>query len=220
MAKTFQQYMQDILNAMYGSEVRDAIYQTISMCYSDVNNVTLREDAFATAITNAVLTGEVGDSVMACLNILTEATSNKFNLLTSVVGRLNTSTGEVDTATTGFTTDWIAVSEGDLVYFDSCSEKVFYNTSKVKQAAISQSGATAYTVPSGGGYIRASCTNANRGVAKINVGTRVSYVPGRSAVDHNLRSITYSKTEIDTMIGNIDISLTTEQKAALIALLD
>lgn len=219
MAKTFQQYMQDILNAMYGSEVRDAIYQTISMCYSDVNNVTLREDAFATAISNAVLTGEVGDSVMACLNILTEATSNKFNLLTSVVGRLNTSTGEVNTATTGYiTTDWIAVSEGDLVYFDSCSDKVFYNISKVKQASISQSGSTAYTVPSGGGYIRASCTNANRGAAKINVGSRVSYVPGRSAVDHNLRSSIY--TYIAEQIASVDISLTTEQKAALIALLD
>lgn len=214
-------YINQFKSATFGEDVRDTIVNLARQMYNDVTSPTLTLDGFRTILNEMAASGALPDSLMSYLGVLTEDTSNKFNLLTTVVGRLNTTTGEINTeATTYVTSDWIPVTAGDLLYFDNCSDKVFYNTSKTRQAAITASGSTAYTVPSGGGYVRASCTTGNRNVAKINVGTRVVYRPGRTAVDYNLRDDVYRKAEVDALIADFDISLTAEQKAALIALLD
>ena len=209
MASAISGYITQIQNAIYGEQVRSAIINAITRCYNDVNAPTLTREAFTSILSEMASNGSLPDSVMKYLGILTEPTTNKFNLLTTTVGRLNTSTGDVTTTSTSYiTTDWIPVSEGDLLFFDNCSDKVFYDSSKQYVSGISVNGVTSYTVPSNG-YIRASCNVSYRGSAKINIGERVAYRPGRSTVDYNLRD----------NVSNL-ITLSAEEKAALIGLLN
>lgn len=49
MPGTIQDYLNAILNAKYGEQVRDAIYHSIDMCYSDVSTGTTQIDAAITA---------------------------------------------------------------------------------------------------------------------------------------------------------------------------
>ena len=47
---TIAQYLNKILEAVYGKEVRRAIFDSISQCYEDVNNPSLNNDAIMDAL--------------------------------------------------------------------------------------------------------------------------------------------------------------------------
>ena len=50
-------YLQTIIAATYGRQVRQAIHDAIAQCYSDVSNPTLKSDAFYAAINRAIQEG-------------------------------------------------------------------------------------------------------------------------------------------------------------------
>ena len=56
---TIAQNLQKIANAKKGREVRGAIHDSISQCYNDVNNPTLRTEALETAIQNKIDAGQM-----------------------------------------------------------------------------------------------------------------------------------------------------------------
>ena len=56
---TIAQNLQKIANAKKGREVRGAIHDSISQCYSDVSNPTLRTEALETAIQNKIDAGQM-----------------------------------------------------------------------------------------------------------------------------------------------------------------
>ena len=212
MASAISGYITQIQNAIYGEQVRGAIINAITRCYDDVNSPTLTQEAFTSILSDMATNGSLADAVLSYYGFFTEETTNKFNLAKSSFGKvLNTTTGELRDNANYFTSDWIPVNEGDLVFFDNCSVKVFYNANKQFVEFITSyiSGQSPYTVPSGGGYIRASAVNANRNTVKINIGERVAYVPGISSADYNFRE----------NVNNL-ITLSAEEKAALIALLN
>lgn len=50
-------YLNNILSAIYGKDVRQSIHDAISQCYDDVTSPSLATAAFDTAIKNAVADG-------------------------------------------------------------------------------------------------------------------------------------------------------------------
>lgn len=222
MASAISTYITQLQNAVYGEEVRQAIINSLQRCYDDVNNPTLTKAAFESILFDMATTGSLQESMLNYLDILTEVTDNKFDVLTSSIGRLNQTTGALETQYTNFfTSDWIAVNEGDLVYLDWCNYKIFYDVNKnyVQSVPASAAGATPFTVPAGGGYIRISTLRENRPKASVYIGTRIiPYIPGRTSIDYAIRAAVYRKTEIDTML--LDFELTDNQKAELISLLN
>lgn len=210
-------YLANILSKRKGEEVRGSIHDAIEQCYRDVTNPTLLTDGIEEILEDMVDNGRISLAITEDLGMITEGTSNLFDFTLITAGRLNTSTGAVDTATGYWVSDYIPVEAGVTYYFTGTDRRVAYNSSKAYSANISS--ATSWTA-SADGYIRISVTTANRKTAKVNAGSNKPYRPGRSAVDFNLRDDVYRKGEIDTMLGNIDVGLTSEQKAALIALLN
>lgn len=53
------QYLNKILKAVYGKDVRQAIHDSIKQCYDDVNNPSLNTAAFETAVQNKIDSGEL-----------------------------------------------------------------------------------------------------------------------------------------------------------------
>lgn len=209
-------YLEYIRSKIYAKDVRTAIVNAISQCYNDVNNPTLLTDGIESILEDMIDNGRISLAIMDDLGLITEGTNNLFDFSTVKAGRLNTSTGEI-TETSGYwVSDYISVENGKTYYFANTDRRVAYNSSKAYSANIS---GTTWTA-SANGYVRVSVTSANRKTAKINEGSSKTYRPGRAPVDYNLRDDVYRKAEIDTMLGNIDVSLTSEQKAALIALLN
>lgn len=212
-----------IRNAVWADEVRESIAHGIEQCYSDITSPSLLKDGIAEILTLNVSNGVIPGAVINDLGLITETTANKFDFSAIEEGYLNNSTGEVANSTTSnknyWTSDFIPVTSGTTYYFKNLARKVMYNSSKAFSANIGDS-ATSYT-PNANGYIRVSLLKTNRNVAAVYEGTnRSTYIPGRSAIDFVLRDDVYRKSEIDTMLGNIDVGLTAEQKAALIALLN
>lgn len=223
--KTFTQYMQDIQNAAYGSEVREAIYYTIADCYDDVTNREIKSDIISGVIADKIADGSFTASVISNLNFITETTNNLFDPFNVTVGRLNTSTGDVNAASTTYiTSDHIPVIsyESGITFFcANTTDRVAYNSSK---EFIGTFGASA-TLPSNTAYIRVSGLKTNLGSIEVNAGTNISYISGRSAVDQKARkdlANVYNKSYIDDRFNNISdlIALTEDQKQDLIDLLD
>lgn len=194
----------NIQNAIYGKDVRNSIVNALLACYSDVNNPTLLTTGIESILTQMVASGRISMALLDDLGLLTETpTTNLFDFATIEPGRLNTSTGAVDSSASGyFVSDYIPVTASTAYYFANTDRRVLYNSSKVFSSNISN--ASTYT-PAADGYIRISFTTANRKTAKVNAGSNQTYRPGRSAIDYNLR---------DAM------TLTTAQKNALKALLN
>lgn len=223
MPSAIEGYLANILSAVYGEQVRTSIHHAIQQCYSDVTSPSLLKDGIAEILTLNVSNGVIPGAVINDLGLITETTANKFDFSAIEEGYLNSSTGEVANSTTSnknyWTSDFIPVTSGTTYYFKNLARKVMYNSSKAFSANIGDN-ATSYT-PNANGYIRVSLLKTNRNVAAVYEGTnRSTYIPGRSAIDFVLRDDVYRKSEIDTMLGNIDVGLTSEQKAALIALLN
>lgn len=59
MATSIDAYLRQILSAVYGKDVRQAIHDAISTCYSNVGDVTLNTEAFARAIADAIEDGSL-----------------------------------------------------------------------------------------------------------------------------------------------------------------
>ena len=57
MATSIDTYLKQILSAVYGKDVRQAIHDAISTCYSNVGDATLNKEAFALAIADAIENG-------------------------------------------------------------------------------------------------------------------------------------------------------------------
>lgn len=206
-----------IQSSIYGSQVRSSIVSAIQQCYEDVNNPTLLTTGINSIITNKVADGTISSQIIADIGVLTEPTDNLFDFSKVSQGLLNTASGTIDTSNTNYwTSDYIAVTAGNTYYFTNTYARVFYNTSKAYSSNVGQ---TSFT-PASNGYIRCSVTNANRMTAMVKETSGGAYIPGRSAIDYNLRANTYNKGQVDALIAGVDVSLTTEQKAALIALLD
>lgn len=223
MPSAIEGYLANILSAVYGEQVRTSIHHAIQQCYSDVTSPSLLKDGIAEILTLNVSNGVIPGAVINDLGLITETTANKFDFSAIEEGYLNSSTGEVANATSSnqnyWTSGFIPVTSGTTYYFKNLARKVMYNSSKAFSANIGDS-ASSYT-PNANGYIRVSLLKTNRNVAAVYEGTnRSTYIPGRSAIDFVLRDDVYRKAEIDTMLGNIDVGLTSEQKAALIALLN
>lgn len=214
---TISTILSTLRSAVWAIDVRDEIANAIEQCYKDVNSPSLVTDGIEEVIGDMVDNGRISGAIVEDLGLITEGTTNLFDFTLITAGRLNTSTGAVDTATGYWVSDYIPVEAGVTYYFTGTDRRVAYNSSKAYSANISS--ATSWTA-SADGYIRISVTTANRKTAKVNAGSNKPYRPGRSAVDFNLRDDVYRKGEIDTMLGNIDVGLTSEQKAALIALLN
>lgn len=56
---TIAQYLNKILEAVYGKDVRRAIYDSISQCYSDVNSPQLTTKAIAAAVQEKIDDGTI-----------------------------------------------------------------------------------------------------------------------------------------------------------------
>ncbi len=213
---SIQTYLDYIATKIWARDVRTAIVNAIQQCYNDVNSPTLLTEGIEGILEDMVDNGRISLAIMDDLGLITEGTNNLFDFSTVEAGRLNTSTGEI-TETSGYwVSDYIPVESGKTYYFANTDRRVAYTSSKAYSANIS---GTTWTA-SADGYVRVSVTSANRKTAKINEGSSKAYRPGRAPVDYNLRDDVYRKAEIDTMLGNIDVGLTSEQKAALIALLN
>lgn len=224
--------LQLIMSKTYGEEVCQAICNAILTCYDDVNSPTLNREAFNAIISQKIANGDLSDSILDYLGILTEGTSNLVNLLTSKLGLLNASTGEVGENSNYMTTDYIHVTSGTTYYFTNTARRIFYTGSAGSETFSANISSSSSYTPSSDGWIRISFSNSNKDTVKVNAGSNQPYEPGRSGVDYNLRKDVYrksevyakedvyTKSEIDEMISNVDIGLTRLQKAALIALLD
>lgn len=213
---SIQTYLDYIATKIWARDVRTAIINAIQQCYNDVNSPTLLTEGIEGILEDMVDNGRISLAIMDDLGLITEGTNNLFDFSTVEAGRLNTSTGEI-TETSGYwVSDYIPVENGKTYYFANTDRRVAYNSSQAYSANIS---GTTWTAQADG-YVRVSVTSSNRKTAKINEGSSKTYRPGRAPVDYNLRDDVYRKAEIDTMLGNIDVGLTAEQKAALIALLN
>lgn len=162
-------------------------------------NISFEADAVLDETsTNAIQNKAVAlaiSGINGSLSDLIEPTSNKFNVRTSTVGRLNQASGAVRTNLTDYiTTDWIEVHEGDKIIFVDCSDPCLYQSDKTFKSLVSGS---PYFVPEGGAYIRASCNITKKDSAIINIGIADEYKPAESAVDINLR------TDIDTVKSSV-----------------
>lgn len=213
---TISTILSTLRSAVWAIDVRDEIANAIEQCYKDVNSPSLVTDGIEEVIGDMVDNGRISGAIVEDLGLITEGTSNLFDFTTVTAGRLNTSTGEVGEASGYWTSDFIPVENEKTYYFANTYSRVAYNSSQAYSANIS---GTTWTAQADG-YVRVSVTSANRKTAKINEGSSKTYRPGRAPVDYNLRDDVYRKAEIDTMLGNIDVGLTAEQKATLIALLN
>lgn len=72
---SIQTYLNNIMNAVYGEEVRSSIKNAISQCYSDVGSPTLNRAAFEAAIQTKLDDG----TIAGMINTLT--TSEKQQLI-------------------------------------------------------------------------------------------------------------------------------------------
>lgn len=204
-------------DSIYGSQVRSSIIAAIQQCYDDVNNPTLLTTGINTIISNKIADGTISDRIITDIGVLTEPTDNLFDFSKVSQGLLNTASGTIDTSNTNYwTSDYVAVTAGNTYYFTNTYARVFYDTSKVYSSNV---GAASFT-PASNGYIRCSVTNANRMKAMVKETSGGAYIPGRSAIDYNLRANTYSRSQVDNLIAGVDVSLTTAQKEELIGLLE
>ena len=80
-------YLNNILKAVYGKEVRQSIHDAISQCYDDVNNPDLNTGAFEKAVQNKIDSGE-----MAALALADESVTSK-KLASGAVTREKLETG-------------------------------------------------------------------------------------------------------------------------------
>lgn len=199
---TIQTLLANILAKRKGEEVRGSIHDAIAQCYSDVNNPTLLTDGIEGILDVMVSNGRISGAIVEDLGLITEGTSNLFDFTTITAGRLNTSTGAVDTASGYWVSDYIPVESGKKYYFTNTDRRVAYTTSKAYSSSISS--ASSWTAPSDG-YIRISVTTANRKTAKVNEGENKEYRPGRAAVDFNLRDDVYRKNEVNALIDDVTI---------------
>lgn len=214
---SIQTYLNSIMSAIYGEEVRSSIKSAIQQCYNDVNNPTLLTTGINSIITNKVADGTISGQIITDIGVLTEPTDNLFDFSKVSKGLLNTASGTIDTSNANYwTSDYIPVTAGNTYYFTNTFARVFYNTSKVYSSNVGQASFT----PSTNGYVRVSVTNANRMKAMVKETSGGTYIPGRSAIDYNLRANTYSKSQVDNLIAGVDVSLTAAQKAELIGLLE
>ena len=62
---TIAQYLNKILEAVYGKDVRRAIFDSISQCYEDVNNPSLNNDAMMDALQKKIDDGELAAMTIA-----------------------------------------------------------------------------------------------------------------------------------------------------------
>lgn len=212
-------YLNYIATKIWARDVRTAIVNAIQQCYNDVNNPTLLTEGIESILEDMVDNGRISLAIMDDLGLITEGTNNLFDFSTVEAGRLSVSTGtagEIIETSGYWVSDYIPVENEKTYYFANTDRRIAYNSSKVYSATIS---GTTWTAQADG-YVRVSVTSANRRTAKINEGSSKAYRPGRAPIDYNLRDDVYRKAEIDTMLGNIDVGLTSEQKAALIALLN
>lgn len=74
--------LQQILSAVLGKDVRQAIHDSIQQCYSDVTNPDLNVEAFETAVQNKIDSGALAAMTIADESIterkLDENLQNKF----------------------------------------------------------------------------------------------------------------------------------------------
>lgn len=205
-----------IEDSIYGSQVRSSIVAAIQQCYEDVNNPTLLTTGINSIISSKVADGTISDRIITDIGVLTEPTDNLFDFSKVTQGLLNTANGTIGTNADYWTSDYIPVTAGNTYYFTNTFARVFYNTSKTTASNIGQSSFT----PSANGYVRVSVTDANRMTAMIKETSGGTYIPGRSAIDYNLRANTYNKGQVDALLAGVDVSLTSAQKSELIGLLD
>ena len=60
---SIQTYLNNIINAVYGEDVRSSIKNAIQQCYSDVGSPTLNRAAFETAIQTKLDDGTVSSMI-------------------------------------------------------------------------------------------------------------------------------------------------------------
>lgn len=214
---SIQTYLNNIMKAVYGEEVRSSIKNAIQQCYDDVNTPSLLTTGIDTIISQKVADGTISGRILTDIGVLTEPTDNLFDFSKVTNGLLSSSNGTINTGNPNYwTSDYIQVISGKTYYFTNTYVRVFYNGSKSFSSNIS--GAT--FTPASNGYVRVCTTNANRMKAMVKETSGGSYIPGRSAIDYNLRANTYRKAQVDSLIAGVDVSLTSAQKAELIGLLD
>lgn len=187
-----KKYLDNILSAVYGEEVRSSIHDSIAACYDDVHDPTLIKDGFQDTIRDMLDTGELQKAFESDIGLITEKTHNLFDFTDITRGRL--SSGNVVTDNTRFVSDYIPVDAGTTYYFNNMYSKAFYDTNKVFQSAVTVG--NTFT-PVSSGYVRVCVASANKNTASMFAGSNKPYVPGRSPVDAVLRETALTKDDAD-----------------------
>lgn len=174
-------YLEYIRSKIYAKDVRTAIVNAISQCYNDVNSPALLTDGIYTIIQNFINDGTIGEAMLEATGYLTESTRNLFDFGNVITGRINTSTGEIDTTATGYRTSKLIPVTKDTVYiFINSDRRVFFNSSSQYSANIS---ATTWTATANG-FVRVSCALSSMKTCAMYVDYReYQYIPGRTPID-------------------------------------
>ena len=69
---TIQDYLNNILKAVYGKDVRQSIHDAIKQCYEDVTSPELNIEAFETAVQNKIDSGELAAMTLADKSVTSE----------------------------------------------------------------------------------------------------------------------------------------------------
>lgn len=69
---TIQDYLNNILKAVYGKDVRQSIHDAIKQCYEDVTSPELNIGAFETAVQNKIDSGELAAMTLADKSVTSE----------------------------------------------------------------------------------------------------------------------------------------------------
>lgn len=193
-------YLNYIASKVYARDVRTAIVNAIRQCYNDVNNPTLLTDGIDTIIQNYINNGRIGNAMLTATDFLTEPTRNLFDFGTVDTGRINTSTGVVDSTATGYrTSKLIPVTQDKIYKFVNTDRRVLFDSNSQYSSNISSADTWTATLT---GYIKVSCTTANMKLCAVYEDYReYPYIPGRTPVDIIARRVA------DAILAKIDGSL-------------
>lgn len=136
-----------------------------------------------------------------------EVTKNLFDRSTVTYGNyVDGSTGKLVYSTNYATSDYIPVTAGTAYYITNRAYACLYDSQKNWVANV---GGASFT-PTVNGYLRVSCTLANLDKTQVEIGNKATeYRPHYGAKDFYLRDNSYTKTEIDDIISEIDVETDT-----------
>lgn len=69
---TIQDYLNNILKAVYGKDVRQSIHDAIKQCYEDVTSPELNIEAFEAAVQNKIDSGELAEMTLGDKSVTSE----------------------------------------------------------------------------------------------------------------------------------------------------